>query len=443
MNWTKVFNTFDPWKPLSGKKLETWFVTREDSPLRRLESSLQPDKVEQKVLLVGQRGCGKTSELLKLVSLMQDEYFTVYVDLFASLDLNASSLLELLFCIGGAVYKVAREDDKVHPPERLWKELVSSQSTLIREQTRRSEFELNPTAILSTLVCAAGAVYPPLAAAGKAVEGVRFGFGIGRKEIERLEVPPILREVIARVNAIIGEVEERAGQPVLLVADGLDKITDFKQAALLFARSWALTAIGCRALYTVPVALYYSTQFHGEVQNFFASEELPNVRLYPRGEREKRHEPGFETMRSLVEKRLTSAGLTLEQTFDPQALDELVRMSGGVMRDMVSLVRYAALKAEEDGADRISPAIAQWAIAKLRREMQAALFEDHYRALSEIARSEGLIDRDDPAQMELVRDGYVVSYHDGFWRDIHPIIWPLLEEYTSRTVSPRRGQPDP
>ena len=427
--WTAVFNRFDPWRPLSGDELETWFVAREDSPLPRMGFSLRPESIEQKILLVGQRGSGKTSELFKLISQLQDEYFTIYVDLFVSLDLNTSSLLEMLFCIGAAVYKAA-QDVGVRPSEKLWEDLVSSQSTLIREQTRQSDFKLDPAAILSTLVCTAGTIYPPLAAAGKALEGIRFGFGVGRTAIERLEVTPILREVIVRVNAIIADVEQRTRKPVLLIADGLDKIVDFEQATLIFGRSWALTAVKCRALYTIPVFLYYSTQFHGEVQNFFSSEELPNVRLYRKGQREVADPGGMAVMRSLVEKRLNSAGLVIEHTFAPQALDLLIRMSGGVMRDMVTLVRYAALEAEMSGEKRIDTGAARRAVAKLRRDMQAALYEEHYRALREIERSGGLIDREDKAQMELLRDGYLVSYHNGFWRDIHPIVRPFLESYS-------------
>lgn len=430
--WTTVFNQFDPWRPLSGDKLETWFVEREYSPLPRLELSLRPDRIEHKILLVGQRGCGKTSELLKLISKMQNDYLTVYVDLFGSLDLATASRLELLFCIGAAAYQSAK-DAGLKLPKKLWEDLVSSLSTLVREQTNQSDFRLDPAAILSTVICTAGTTYPVLATVGRAVgEGVRFGFGVGRKDVERLELDPILREVIARVNAIIREVGRRATKPMLLVADGLDKITDCEQAARIFGRSWALTAIGCRALYTVPTVLYYSTLFR-EVQNYFDSEELSNVRLYSKGQREKRDIAGFATMRDLVKKRLRSASLSSDQVFAPQALDMLIRMSGGVMRDVVTLVRQAALEAEMGGKEHVDALAAQRAINRLQREMQAGLFEDHYRALAEIERSGGLIDRGDEAQMELLRDGYVLSYQNGFWRDIHPIILPILADYRPKS----------
>jgi hypothetical protein len=509
--WTSVFNQFDPWRPISGAELETWFVERQDSPLSRLELRLQPDRVEHKILLVGQRGCGKTSELLKLVSRMWKDYFTLYIDLFGSLDLTTASRLELLFCIGAAAYK-AMSEVELAPPEDLWQELVASLSTLIRQETDRFDFKLESAAILSTVACTTEAVYPAagqfqrqrvvlrqtlearfseselrtlcfdlavdydgLPGAGKtdkarelvsyierhgrmgellegvrrqrpdihwenasragvkapAEQNIRFGLGLSRQTVERLELDPILREVIARVNAIISEVERRTGKPMLLIADGLDKISDLEKAQLIFGRSWVLTAIECRALYTVPTVLYYSTLFR-DTQHYFDSEELPNVRLYHKGRRGEPDIAGQDVMHSLIEKRLRSADLSREDVFTSEALEKLIQISGGMMRDMVRVVRHAVVEAELMDKEVIDMQAAQRAIDRLRREMQAPLFEEHYRALAEIERSGGFIDGEDKTQMELLRDGYVLSYHDGFWRDVHPVLWSVLADYRAQ-----------
>jgi hypothetical protein len=105
-------------------------------------------------------------------------------------------------------------------------------------------------------------------------------------------------------------------------------------------------------------------------------------------------------------------------------------MSGGVMRDMVALVRQATLQAEEAKKEQIDVPAAQEAVKKMRRDMEAGLYKSHYRALDQIERSGGLIDQDDKAQMDLLRDRYVVSYENGgFWRDVHPIARAILDDY--------------
>lgn len=430
--WSTVFNIFDPYEPLSGSKLAACFVEREDSPLPNLEFRLQPGHLEQKVLLVGQRGCGKTSELFKLISEIQSDYFTVYVDLYGSLDLEMTSRIELLFCIGTAVYKAAKEA-RLKPPKRLWEELISSLSTLVREQTRQSNFCIDPAAALQSVLSTAGIAVPSLAAAGHAIgDSIRFGFGVGRKDIEKLELEPVLREVIQRVNAIIEAVEQAASKPVLLVADGLDKIEDEGQAAFIFGRSWVLRAIHGQAIYTVPTVLYYSTAFRG-VKDRFSCEELPNVRLHARGGREELNPVGISTMQELVERRLKAAGMDLEHVFTREGLRLLIRMSGGMMRDMVSLVRQAAIRAGQAKQALIDLQCAQYVVRKVRREWEAALYKEHYLSLERIERSGGLVEESDSVGMELLRDRYVVSYENGgFWRDIHPIALQILEDYRAQ-----------
>lgn len=431
-NWTAVFNQFNPWLPVSGEQIDTLYVEREDSVWRRLEISMRPNRVAHKVILVGQRGSGKTSELFKLISKMQEDYHTIYVDLYGSLEVSTASKIEVITCLGAAIYKSAK-DAGFELSGRLWDDLLSSISTVVREQIRRRDFELDPVGLLSTVICTAGAFYPPLSTVGEAVhKGLHFSFGIARSDTEKLELEPVLREVNVRVNAILEDVADAVQKPVLLIADGLDKMADLQQASFIFTQSWLLTALACRAVYVAPAVLYYSTLFK-VLQNDFDCEELPNVRLHPHNSPHEESEHGYRVMTELVQRRLTEVHLSLEDVFTAEALRLLITMSGGVMRDLVALVREAAVEAERQERAQVDLDTAQAVVQHKRRSLQAPLFEEHYRALAEIQKSGGLIDRGDPAQMELLRDGYVVSYaNGGFWRDLHPIIVPLIDEYRMR-----------
>jgi hypothetical protein len=172
--------------------------------------------------------------------------------------------------------------------------------------------------------------------------------------------------------------------------------------------------------------------FH-EVQQYFSCEELPNVLLHHRDNRNQVDQPGFSVMEDVVKKRLSSVGIDTSHVFDPQALEYLIRMSGGVMRDMVSLVRQAALDAELGEKDLIDLPAAEQAVHRIRRQLEATLFEEHYRALQEIEYSDGRIDKEESAQKDLLRDGYVVNYENGgFWRDIHPLVQLILADYKAR-----------
>ncbi len=78
INLEQVLRFFDPTKPLTGQALNDWFVSRERSPRQRLKISLTHQFNEpQKVLLVGHRGSGKSTELNKLVEEIKDRFHVV------------------------------------------------------------------------------------------------------------------------------------------------------------------------------------------------------------------------------------------------------------------------------------------------------------------------------------------------------------------------------
>jgi len=421
--WTTMFNIFNPLVPVSGEHIKAWFVEREHSPLPRLELALRPDRREQKVLLAGQRGSGKTSELFRLMSRKKEDYYTVYTDLSPVASQEAISAIEVFFSLGAAIYKSAQTDG-LKPKKETWEQLVSSLSTLARE---RSE-TLDLLAPLNFVLATSAAVYPPVAPLAEAGSALLSGLKIGRKDLEKIELEPVLREVVARVNLILSDVSSKAGKPILLIADGLDKIKHFELATALFNHTWAFTQLPCQAVYVAPPILYYSVRFQ-EIGDYFTCEELPNVRLHIKGQREHKDVEGWATMRKLVENRLKAAALDgAVQVFAPEALELLIEKSGGVMRDMVELIRYASMEAELLNAGRIDLQAAQRAAANMRRKIQAGLFKEDYEAILSFQRDCDVA-KQNSTQMELLRGNLIVNYENGgFWRDLHPLVLDIMNE---------------
>jgi hypothetical protein len=191
----------------------------------------------------------------------------------------------------------------------------------------------------------------------------------------------------------------------------------------------------CQAIYVVPPILYYSVRFQ-DIGDYFACEELPNVRLYEKGQQECKYEKGWIIMQRLVEKRLQAAAINnLDYVFAPEALQLLIGKSGGVMRDMIELIRYANIEAELLNAKRIELEAAQKAVDNMRRKIQAGLFKGDYEALSAFQQSKGIPDKEDEAQMELLRVNHIVNYENGgFWRDVHPLVLDILHDYTNQSI---------
>ncbi len=131
-------------------------------------------------------------------------------------------------------------------------------------------------------------------------------------------------------------------------------------------------------------------------------------------------------MREVVRTRLEKLGLDPDELVDPAALDELVAMSGGVVRELVLLMQEAAIEAMVNGRDHIDLTIARKVIYWLRRQYSAALslpYLEELKKVHETGRPTGTEICD-----KLLQNLYILSYaNDDLWYAVHPNVLPLLE----------------
>ncbi len=434
--WQPIYNAFNPRERLWGEKLDTFFVEREHSPLKKLKVQFRPGRDMQKTALVGHRGSGKSSELLKLVSTIGSDFFVVWFDANLNLDIFSANQVELLFLLGTAVYQVA-EQAEINPNRKHFDLLTDGLQTLVREQTRRTDFVLDVGRLLTNIACfglpvIAGAAAGPAVGAGvgaltalaRELSQEAFSLGMKREEIARLEVEPHTRDIARAVNLIIADVEQKARKPVLMIVDGLDRL-DLNPARDIFVNSQVLSLPNCWAIYVTPIAIYYSTDFR-QIMHEFVPAEFPNVKLHERDAPDTPHKAGMRTMREVVRRRLKTLGHEPEKIVSRNALSLMVKMSGGVMREMISLMREAIVQAEISGETQVNLRAARAAVYKLRRQYAAGLRQEHYRELEDF-RATGIPSRSKDCD-DLLRNLYILSFiNDTFWYDIHPNVRPLLE----------------
>jgi hypothetical protein len=433
--WQPMYNAFDPWERLWGKKLDYFYVEREHSPLKSLMTQFRPGRDVRKTLFVGHRGSGKSTELLKLVSAIGRSFVVVWLDAHLNLETLRGGSLELLFLMGVAAFRVAVQSG-FKPERRYFEQLTGAVQTLVREQTGRSQVRLDPDSVLTNIVCYGlpvilGATAGPVLDAGRANVATlarerlldTFSFGVRRDEMELLGLAAPTREITSAVNLVLTDVEKKAGKPVLLIVDGLDRLAP--DAAQRVFESRVLAFPDCRAIYVTPIALRFSANF-AEMRQEFALAEFPNITLHQRGEPNEIHQAGLRTMREVARCRLRTLGYDSAAVISRNALNLLAKMSGGVMREMVSLMREAIVEAEVEGETQIRLRAARSATYKLRRQYAAGLHQEHYETLKTFLvngrPSQGRHSND------LLRNLYILSYmNDQLWYDVHPNVRPLLD----------------
>ncbi len=130
-------------------------------------------------------------------------------------------------------------------------------------------------------------------------------------------------------------------------------------------------------------------------------------------------------MRQVIHKRLQALGLTTENVITQDALDLLVKMSGGVMRQLIRLVREAILEAEINAQQQIDLLTARRAVHRVQRGYAISLGRIERQELKEF------LDIRERSGTEvgdiLILNGYILNYiNDRVWYELNPVVHPLL-----------------
>ena len=416
----QVLRFFDPREPLSGQLLRDWFVPRTGSPRRRLELSLTLQFDEpQKVLLVGHRGSGKTTELNKLATEIEAKFNVIG---FNVLDITGRTNLQYEDLMLAISTQVTQDCIRRHlldrplsdPVRNGWEDVRNWWSRLVTGlEFRPPAAEADIGVQLSTLL-------------GQVEVGARQS-SITREALKD-QINRHMPELLRRLNWVIEQAELGGGRRLLIVVEGLDKV-DLQTAIDIFRdHAPTITAPKADMIYTCPIALRYSDHYNTIRLSFPEVCFLPNVGT--------RHSDGSVDTGGADILRKVALSRMEPQLIEPEALDLIVQANGGVPVWLVFLMRTAALYALErdEQARCITDEDAQNAIKELRREVLVPLTRHDLEVLRERHRDRQLTN--DADEQRLLYNGSVIDYTDGEpWCDVHPVLWPILEREHGQLIA--------
>jgi hypothetical protein len=430
-SWDQLHQAFQPAEVLVGQRSRDLYCEREHSPYERMLRDFRPGLRPVRppiAFFAGHRGCGKSSLLWRLLNEFQRDYFVVYFDVGQNLDSNKANQIDLLYLLGATIFQVAVQEG-IEPEEDLLRGLADSISTLTttRKETGRDE-SLDVVQLASGLLCF-GASLLGGDMAKRLTEAVLTPFaltaGVSDEKVREREIEPQVQKIVTSVNLIIADVQTKAKRDVLVVVDGLDKLRRLDQAKLIFLESGALTEPVCRIIYTVPMLVFTDLAF-GQAEEDCRSYLLPNVKVYEKKSGRK-YSPGYEILQDVAAKRLRTVGLLIEDVLEREALDLLIKMSGGVMRWFIGLIQDACSYAGSLGLDKVTREAAQRAVADRSATLAFRLNAMWIEELRKVRRSK--LPTGGDLTVELLQSLMIVAYFNGGpWFDAHPLIWEALEE---------------
>jgi len=429
----KFYSASNPSKPLSmGTAVERQYYI-DFSPVRgnkiieslkRTIALISPNEPTCQ-LFTGHIGCGKSTELLRLqTELEQQGFHVVYFESSQDLDMADVDITDILLSVAGQVSEsLEAVKIRIKPSyfTNLFTEIVDFLQTPI---------ELEAEAELSIGI-------------GKITAKTKESPKLRRRLREYLEprtagiLESINKELLGRATT---ELKRRGKAGLVVIVDNLDRV-DIRPLAsgrsqpeyLFIDRGEQLRKLNCHVVYTIPLSLTFSNDgeiLRNRLGGGLTPKVLPMVPVRLRSGEE--FDQGMNLLRKMVMVRafpnlemLHTTSLKdkelqlITEVFDtPETLNRLCRISGGHLRNLLGLL-FDCLRQEEPPLSR---ECLELVIRERRDYLTSSIDDQEWNLLFQVVQQQTV--KGDAEYQTLLRSMWVFEYRDrdGCWYDLNPAL---------------------
>ena len=385
--------------------------------LKRTITLISPDEPTCQ-LFTGHIGCGKSTELLRLkTELEQQGFHVVYFESSQDLDMADVDITDILLSVAGQVSE-SLEAIKIKLKPGYFANLFTEVADFLQ-----TPIDLEAQAELSVGI-------------GKITAKTKESPKLRRRLREYLEprtggiLESINEELLARATT---ELKRRGFAGLVVIVDNLDRVdvrplpSGRSQPEYLFIdRGEQLRKLNCHVVYTIPLALIFSNDcetLKNRLGGGLTPKVLPMVPVRQRDGEE--FQQGMDLLRQMVLVRafpnapINQQPELITQVFDhPETLNRLCRVSGGHVRNLLGLL-FDCLRQE-------SPPIPRECLESVIRErrdyLTSSITDDEWELLFQVVQHQTV--RGDTQYQTLLRSMIVFEYrdHQGSWFGINPAL---------------------
>ncbi len=424
--------------PLANGELDAFFVETEAArdPIcdvrSCLKSALDDATAPRRILVYGHRGCGKSTELVRLAEDLGDGWLCVKFSVLDDLPTSGVHAEEVLLTIAYQLVKAAREANlqSMEQDERLRK--VGEwfhQVTVKSGSERAAQIEAAAGAQAGTGHWLAGLVDLFAKFSGE----IKFRSSTQTSIVEEVRKRPA--DLIEQINRLIESVQEAlqaTERRLLIIVEDLDKLSIADARRVFIENSNLLTGLRANIIYTIPIFTFYSPDASALRAVFDAEFSLPMIKV---AEADGARANGFETVKEIIFRRVAKAAI------DEDAVELLIEKTGGVLRHVFEVLQTVTTitSLREPPIHRHH---VEYGLGRLRANLglEIALpqpkidglnkVEQLYEKLVEYAqrRKDGKMcpPTSDPVVQVLLQSCALVEYNGTRWLGVHPLVLEFL-----------------
>lgn len=429
----KALNT----DPLRLEDLDAFYMDAsnargEEKPRKEMARSIRNNiGIDQHMLLVGYRGCGKSTELVKLQKELEDDFLIVRFSIFEELDPQKLNYIELIIVTMERLFNYAHEKNLEISVAYL-KEITSFLNLEEIQDIREKYFDA------SAEVGGGNYFSVPFLANFFAKFKATAKGSRSLKTVLTEKVEPHFSILLNNCNDLIREIRTHLytinKSDLLIIIEDLDKIKLSEASELFLNYANQITSVAANTIYTLPIALNYHIQSNAVQNNFSQVYELPMIKVHEKDGSP--NEQGIKAMKEIVKARMNTALFENENI-----LTELIQYSGGSLRDLFRLIVISSENAQNYDREKITERDKTSAIKRLKREYRNTIADfindkgeveikaiEYYSVLEELATSETKHIENSIAAMHLKQNTSILGYNGEGWCDVHPIMKEILRE---------------
>lgn len=388
------------------------------------------NKDNLKILLTGHMGSGKTTELYRFREGVKDNYKVVVIDVEKELDKTSIDYIDLIFTMMSSVLEANREllenTDSFAEFEKIYaywcsERVISSDNSqsratelgLIEEIGVQSKASLPFSKMFSLLM--------KVSEKGKAI----FRTSSDSKVSIRLCISKSLDELVIAINRLIAGINrilmEKENKKLLLIVENLDKVDNLLLKDLFIDHRKTLLMINANIIFTYSMFMLYSNSYKAVRDDFDFTYVLGMVQLQNR--KYEYLDQNIDVLVAVVNKRCEN----VDDLIDKETLKRMIKKSGGLLRDLFTMISNASVAAGMRKRAKISDEDADFAINLLRKDYAYSLtLKEQRNQLMELRSNPEPLTRDDTF-LGMLQSEAIIEQNNGDFCIVHPLVCDILD----------------
>ena len=421
---SEIINAFSP-APLNSSQMNEFYCSntmeyrmsdKYSSPIEDIFDMCQEQGENHNAfLLLGHRGCGKSTELNRMSEKLAERGYYVKT-IICNMDLDLLNIVysDLFILMGEALLEIAKEckckikKEILEEIKNFWDE---NTKTITSQQIKDTSGEIE-TSIETPKLISLLKIFADIKT------DLKFNEEIRQEHRQKIRIRS--SKWIALLRQVSEEITRKMeGKRPIIIFEDLDKLNPKDAWEVFYNYSALLSGMPFPVIYTFPIALSYDTKFSA-LEGYFITKTLPMIKIETIEGTV--FQDGVDIIKEIVKKR---ANLHL---FENGVLETLIEYTGGSLRDLFVVINSSAKRAERREDNVICMEDAERALAESKTFLTKRIEKKDYEFLLNIYRGNKEQVEDKEILLKMLQASVVFEYNGKRWHNVHPLVVRFFKE---------------